>query len=282
VQTTKYWEKLKGKFHIKRSAVTPPSLLPHIHDAYEFMLILSHGVTCEINNQPCSTPPGTMLLVNNMDLHKIITPDNGPYDRYVLYFEPEFVAHLATMQVQLLECFYCRPYDNPWVIPLNREQCLLVQSLMDRMLLTQNESADAYGHELLLQTQLAELLIFVNRIYREQHGIRNHPQESYPFFEILNYIHEHLGEKLTVEVLSKEFCISRKGISDLFHKTTGSSVGDYVTRCRLSRATDALMQGMRVETVCDMVGFQNLSHFSRTFKKYMGLSPKQYVTKHLQ
>ena len=240
------------------------------------MLLLSDEVSCEINNQQQHAPFASIILFNNMDLHRIITPRNKAYDRYVLYFQPEFVAHLATLQAQLLECFYCRPYDNPWLIPLNNEQCSLVQSLMDQLIVTHNESADVYGHELMLQTQLAELLIFVNRFYREQHGILHHPQESHPFFEILNYIHEHLEEKLTVESLSKKFGVSRKGLSDLFYKTTGSSVGDYVTRCRLSRATNALMQGLRVETVCDMVGFQNLSHFSRTFKKYMGVLPSEF------
>jgi len=282
MQANMYWQKLEYPFLISRKVSTPPELRPHIHDAYEIMLILSEGIFCEINNQLYSAPSSSLILFNNMDLHQIITPENGSYDRYVVYFEPEFVAHLSTMQAQLLECFYRRPFDNPWILPLNAENCQQLQVLLDRTLAAQQESANAYGHELLLQLQMAELLIFVNRLYREQHGILNKSLDASPFFEMLNYIHQHLGEKLTLESMEKQFYIPKKDISNLFYKVTGASLGEYITKCRLSKATDALVQGMRVEAVCEMVGFQNLSHFSRTFKKYMGCSPKQYAIRHLQ
>ena len=85
------------------------------------------------------------------------------------------------------------------------------------------------------------------------------------------------GEKVLprlLESLEKQFFIPKRDISGLFYSVTGTSLGEYVTKCRLSRATDALGQGMKVEAVCEMVGFQNLSHFSRTFKKNVGISPK--------
>ena len=130
---------------------------------------------------------------------------------------------------------------------------------------------------LLLRIRLAEILIYVNKLYREYHGITEKRFDQELFYKVLDYIHGHLDEKITLDTLTEAFGIPAREASRLFHSAAGMSLGEYVIKCRVMLATDALAQGMRVEAVCEKVGFQNLSHFSRTFKKYMGLSPKQYA-----
>lgn len=276
MQIEDYRQKFDRFFDIQFKK-TPPSPLPHIHDVYEIMLVLSQGISCYINNQRHQIPYGSILIFNNMDLHGIIAANTTSYIRYVTYFQPGFIAHLSTVQTQLLECFYYRPFDNPWILPLSEEQCIQFQMLLNQTVSAQRGDPDIYGHDLMLQMRLVELLICVNKFYREYHGLTGQQISLKPFYEMLYYIHQHLDEKITLESLSKQFYITKRDSSRLFYKATGMSAGEYVVKCRIERAADALLQGMRVDEVCEKVGFQNLSHFSRTFKKHMGLSPKQYV-----
>lgn len=281
MQTEDYRQKLEHFFDI-RFKKTPPTPFPHIHDAYEIMLVLSRGVSCHVNNQSYPIPCGSILIFNNMDLHGITVEEATPYIRYVTYFQPGFIAHLSTVQTQLLECFYYRPFDAPWILPLSKEQCQQFQVILNRTISVQLGDLDTYGHDLMLQIRLVEILICVNKFYREYHGLTEQQISLKPFYEMLYYIHQHLDEKITLESISKQFYVTKRDTSQLFHKATGMSLGDYVVKCRIDRAADALIQGMRVDEVCMKVGFKNLSHFSRTFKKYMGLSPKQYVQKQKQ
>ncbi|MDD6175079.1 MAG: AraC family transcriptional regulator [Firmicutes bacterium] len=281
MQTEDYRQKFDRLFDIQLKK-TPPAPLPHIHDVYEIMLVLSQGVFCNVNNRRYTVPCGSVLIFNNMDLHGISVEKDASYIRYVTYFQPGLVAHLSTIQTQLFECFLYRPFDTPWLLPLNKEQCSQFRMLLDQTISVQQGASDAYGYDLLLQMRLAELLICVNRFYREYHGLTEEQISVKPFYEMLHYIHRHLEEEITLESLSKQFYLPKRETSRLFRKAAGMSLGEYVVKCRLDRAANALIQGMRVDEVCAKVGFRNLSHFSRTFKKYMELSPKQYARAHKQ
>ena len=46
---------------------------------------------------------------------------------------------------------------------------------------------------------------------------------------------------------------------------------------RMERACQLLKSGMRVQEAAMQVGYDNLAHFSRLFKRRMGMSPRQYV-----
>lgn len=255
----------------------PRHELPHLHDAYEIMLILSHGVSCRLQSETIAVPFGSLLLFNSADLHGIFTPDDVPVLRYVIYFQSEFIAHFSTAHTQLLECFYFRPDDHSQLLPLTDAQLEQCTALLNALITANNEHPDVYGHDLQLQMRLASLLIFVNSLYRTRHPFAAAPTEQTQFYDVMRYIHAHLCEKLTLATLSSQFFIPERDLSRLFHASLGISLGEYVVKCRLARATDALSQGMRVEEVCEKVGFQNLSHFSRTFKQHIGLSPKQYA-----
>lgn len=281
MQTEDYRQKFNRLFDIQFKN-TPPAPLPHIHDVYEMMLVLSQGVFCNVNNRRYAVPCGAILIFNNMDLHGISVEKDAPYVRYVTYFQPGFIAHLSTMQTQLLECFFYRPFDTPWILPLTNEQRSQFRMLLDQTISVQQGASDTYGYDLLLQMRLAEVLICANRFYREYHGLSEQQISVKPFYEMLHYIHQHLDEKITLESLSKQFYLTKRDSSRLFHQAAGMSLGEYVVKCRVDRAANALIQGIRVDEVCEKVGFRNLSHFSRTFKKYMGLSPKQYAKAHKQ
>lgn len=260
-----------------RAGDIPHAALPHIHDAYEIMLILSEGVSCRIAQEVVPVPCGSLLLFNHTDLHGLTAAADSRAERYVLYFQPMFVAHLSTLPTQLLECFSYRPARHPQVLPLGAAQCARVRTLLDALLHTHQEPPQAYGHDLQLQLQLASLLICVNAYYRAYHRLNGPPPELARFYEIVRFIPAHLDEKLTLSSLSAQFFLSPRELSRRMHSALGMSLGEYVTQCRIAQATDALAQGMRVQEVCARVGFENLSHFSRTFKAHTGLSPKQYA-----
>lgn len=281
MQTPAYRTKLSDVFSSTlMNGPIPYATLPHIHDAYEIMLILSEGVSCRIGHEKLPVPCGSVLLFNSADLHGLSTENNASCTRYVTYFQPELIARLSTAHTQLLECFYYRPTAHPQLLPLSEPQCAQLRQLLDQLICIARQSSDSYGHDLRIQLCLAELLICLNQFYRAHHRISGQPLALTPLYDMLSYIHQHLAEKITLSSLSEHFFIPARELSRLFHSTLGLSLGDYLIKCRIARATDALKQGLRVEEVCEQVGFQNLSHFSRTFKQFTGLSPKQYAKQH--
>jgi AraC-like DNA-binding protein len=63
----------------------------------------------------------------------------------------------------------------------------------------------------------------------------------------------------------------------MFKKVTGINFTDFLTRMRLERAKNLLLNpNMRISEIAFEVGFQSLTHFNRVFKRILGQSPTDY------
>ncbi len=99
---------------------------------------------------------------------------------------------------------------------------------------------------------------------------------------ILNYIEEHLEEKLTNKQLADIAGYSEYHFLQLFKAHTGQTVMEYICRRRLFRAMDEIVAGGRIIDVAFRYGFESHSAFSRAFKREFGLSPSLLRTLRLE
>ena len=91
------------------------------------------------------------------------------------------------------------------------------------------------------------------------------------------YIHEHQAEELSLAQIAKAVNTSTFYFCKLFKKVTGINFTDYVSRVRVEKAKNLLLNpNLRVSEIAFEVGFQSLTHFNRIFKKILGQSPTQY------
>lgn len=277
---SRYEEKLEGEYDV-RHKITPyeEKHVPHIHQQFELLLVHSQGMACVINGKHCELSPGTLLLFNDMDLHLIRMEKNcGMNDRHVLYFKPEFIRSLSTADTNLLECFLFRPFEDACILPLAAGEAERLSARMDELAALTGGEAGEYGHDLSIHLLIARLLLDVNLLYRAYHGMgdRSGVNRYDRVYEIISYLHVHYQEELTLDELAKRFYTNKYSLCALFREATGSSPNQYLIQCRLQKAKELLMKGLSVETVCRMTGYNNLSHFSRAFKRFAGMSPKQF------
>lgn len=95
--------------------------------------------------------------------------------------------------------------------------------------------------------------------------------------EILLFIHTYYAEKITLKTLVEHFNINRTTINEIFKKNTGDSVIFYIIRLRIEASSLMLRDtGLPVNEIARRVGFEDMAHFNRTFKKQMNCSPGQY------
>ncbi len=89
-------------------------------------------------------------------------------------------------------------------------------------------------------------------------------------------VREGLGEELSVAALAERFAYHPNYLSQMFKQETGRSLQEYIIHERMDLSKRLLSKGMPVGDVALRVGYGNVTHFSRIFKKNEGLSPKQY------
>ena len=95
--------------------------------------------------------------------------------------------------------------------------------------------------------------------------------------QALSFIDAHFSEpELTVREIAGAVGVSADYLSRQFRQTLGIAAQEYLKRYRFARAMALLQSDMPVGEAAKGVGFRSLCHFSREFKKEMGITPSQY------
>ncbi len=73
--------------------------------------------------------------------------------------------------------------------------------------------------------------------------------------------------------------LSPNYLSDMMKRTTGASASEHIRRFVIEQAKNRLMAGERVSQVAYSLGFEYPQHLTRLFKKIVGVTPGEYVSK---
>jgi AraC-like DNA-binding protein len=91
----------------------------------------------------------------------------------------------------------------------------------------------------------------------------------------LQIIHNNFANFLDIESLARKEDMSVASFHTHFKQITLHTPFQYIKKIRLTKARDFLVhENLKVNEVATKVGYENISHFSREFKKYFGFSPK--------
>lgn len=89
------------------------------------------------------------------------------------------------------------------------------------------------------------------------------------------YIKQHYSEKLTLEKIAKQTNVSRCYLAHEFKRYTGQTVFEHINIIRCNEAKRMIKNGMSVSEAALSAGFENMSYFSRTYKKYISRLPSE-------
>jgi YesN/AraC family two-component response regulator len=122
----------------------------------------------------------------------------------------------------------------------------------------------------------------------EENNIENHEVKQKPLIDqgmnfnekvisiIKNYVDENYRD-VTLEDLTTQVHMNPDYISKFFKQKTGQNFSDYLIEVRMKKAAE-LLDDVRYKTyeISDMVGYSNSFNFTRTFKNYFGINPREY------
>jgi AraC-like DNA-binding protein len=126
-----------------------------------------------------------------------------------------------------------------------------------------------YKANMLLQQLLMDLFL------ERKQSVSEH---SHKIEELINYIKNTPAHWWTVDEMT-EFCnLSISQFRRIFKAQTGMSPKNYLLESKIKYATNLLsFDGVNVKKAAEMAGFMDPFHFSRVFKKIMGISPREYT-----
>ncbi len=116
--------------------------------------------------------------------------------------------------------------------------------------------------------------------YRRKYQLRRPPRCGLPqrdIQQILDYIDDHLGSNLTLDVLAGLVDLSPQHFCHVFHQAAGLTPHQYVIRRRIEKAKRLLDEKrLNIIDIALNLGFSNQSHFTQVFHRVTGTTPKCY------
>jgi len=96
----------------------------------------------------------------------------------------------------------------------------------------------------------------------------------------INYIDANYNKPITLADVARASHLSVSRLAHIFKEQMGITIIDYLTSVRIERAKQLLLAtDQNCTEICFEVGYNNQSYFTRTFKGFVGMTPRQFKTK---
>lgn len=248
----------------------------HNHDFYEVFFLLAGKVVYYIEGKAYNLKPGDIILVNHKELHKPVIEEGSPYERIVVWLNPEYVKSLNKGDANLCMCFEETLRKKYNLLRPNADHSRNLRQSVSNLEKVYNRQG--YGDAILKSVFITELVVYLNKAFLDTDNDEIELDIEYDekISSILEYINGNLNGDLSLDTISSRFFLSKFYLVREFRKHAGYTIHGYILQKRLIMAKELLRENRPVTEVCNECGFGNYSNFIRAFKKNFGISPGRF------
>lgn len=234
----------------------------HSHRECEIYINLSGNVSFAVENRIYPISSGNVIITRPNEFHHCIyNGDEAEHRHFWILFSPDG-------NEALLRRFFDRPTGQHNLIALTSDQLQEARKLCGSMLHRQIDEIESYA-------LFFRLLHLLNQGEFPEISQADIPLPRDTVFA-LNYIQEHLTQRITVTQIARLAHVSVNTLERHFSTAMQITLLEYLKRKRLSHAQMLLEQGKSVQETCIESGFSDYSHFIALFRRYFGTTPLQY------
>ncbi len=235
-----------------------------------------------------------LILLSNKEKIEIVNQDK--VQTIILYFNPT-VIHDDFTNDKLFSDYFKKMegktiYQDYILIQpfLPREAGILkkIYTISTQALITIQNIIEHMKQELIQQkdgfwpcrsrSYMMELLFFITYSCVENQKMQTEHAYVDPIIgEIMQYLHEHITDEISLNDLTKYFSMNRNRLNELFIGQTSMTCLSYLLQSRMELARIMLAETeLPVGEVGARVGYPDTNYFTKVFKKQVGLTPSEY------
>ncbi|MBP1993654.1 AraC family transcriptional regulator [Paenibacillus eucommiae] len=258
----------------------------HMHDYFQIAYVMRGVCTHHFCNQTLTVGKGDIFLIPPLMEHSLNALHNKDFELIILDFIPYFIDDKLSPFSQTIYYHLLHQRDlqsqsewlHPWLHIAQEKQLLVEQLLQD---ISDQLSSKEEGYEFSIQINLVNLLILIDREFRRSSRtirpsiqLKSHQAQ---FDKVIRYLYDNYSQDISLEQAADIAHMTPAYFSHMFKKEVGQTFIEFMHEIRIERAMDMIRQNEHTVTqICFHVGFRNLSHFIRTFKKRTGEAPTAY------
>ncbi|MBQ4136479.1 MAG: helix-turn-helix transcriptional regulator [Clostridia bacterium] len=248
----------------------------HWHSAIEIIRVTNGQLDVSLNAQAYKAKAGDILISNSETIHGAIPHEGCEYECIV--FHPDeiitgenrcagFIKELLNRSTHL--CEYISHNSSPGIERIVNELSIRLQC--------KDESSDFAVISLIYGFFSA---VISEKLY-ERKKQNPHERDFAKLKRAIEFMRENYSKDIRLSDIAAVSDISAKYFCRFFKKMTDKTPIEYLVDYRIERASKMLISGkMPVTEIALSCGFNDLSYFIKTFKRYKGISPLKFRADH--
>ncbi|MBQ4912888.1 helix-turn-helix transcriptional regulator [Maribacter sp. MMG018] len=231
----------------------------HFHETFCISLIHQGIEQIEFENQSFFSEKGSISITNPYEIHANPLSESKVALKFdTIYLSGDLMKYL---------------FEGKNITFENRK----INSEKANLLFVQLTKAMDTGNAKTIELALHR---FANAIkYHSQENIGTHGKPHFSDFnEIDLYIENNIHEKFNLDDLSRMANINKYGFVKKFKATTGMTPMNYILMKKVFSCKELIDAHTELTDVAYRYNFTDMAHFSKTFKRFVGVSPKKYQT----
>ena len=252
-------------FRLHRAAIAQPQAPQNWHENSEFIYCVSGMGYVTYNDRSIPISQGQLVAINSEMFHSVISQSGMCY--HCLTLDRHFSRDSG---IPTTELYFRERIEDPGI----NEAFLQILEVLEQYHTTGNTRLAAVVRA---RTLVFLYLLCRDHLVTEDRGA--HTLSSPMVRSVMTYIRKNLSSPLTLDEIAGHVGVNKYHMSREFKRVAGRTVFDTVVQLRCAAAKELIERGSAVSQAARSCGFENLSYFTRAFKKYYRELPSRYLKK---
>lgn len=251
----------------------------HWHEEIEILVVTKGSAVLILNNDRYELKEGYVAFILPNHLHLVTVLLGDTFDFYAVVFHPDLLSSFIqdVIQQQYFDSVLQENILFPTVLSAQEAKEFGIADVLSDIYALFAKKEPCF--ELLIKARLYVVwsLYYLHGTSSASVSERTSDYRIALVKSIIDYIHTHYESQITLDILAAYFHLSREHLCRLFKKITRMSPIEYLNFYRISTSTRLLREtDHEISDIALEIGFNNISYFNRTFKRYMHVTPGEY------
>ncbi len=251
----------------------------HWHEEIEILVVTKGSAVLILNNDRYELKEGYVAFILPNHLHLVTVLLGDTFDFYAVVFHPDLLSSFIqdVIQQQYFDSVLQENILFPTVLSAQEAKEFGIADVLSDIYALFAKKEPCF--ELLIKARLYVVwsLYYLHGTSSASVSERTSDYRIALVKSIIDYLHTHYESQITLDILAAYFHLSRGHLCRLFKKMTRMSPIEYLNFYRISTSTRLLREtDHEISDIALEIGFNNISYFNRTFKRYMHVTPGEY------
>lgn len=246
---------------------------PHCHKNVEVCMMTDGECDIVVNGETITVRTGEMMVIFSHMIHSFHMRSRKPARFLQMHFQPDGFSEVEADVVRNVKflSYITDEHSAYLLLPFSQR----LRECVERVCMEMNSDAEEFCQPL-SKIYIYEMVFLLSREISQGYR-RIFVIENPLAIKAIQYISDHMEEKITLSDVAKACQVTSRHLSGVFRDIINITVNDYINIAKVDKAMRWLTgTDLTMTEIASKLGFSSTQYFSTVFKRYTRVTPGEY------